>query len=167
MVGFAIHSHDSATGVHVFPILSPSLLPPHPIPQGHPSAPALSTLSHASNLDWQSVSHMIIHMFQSMLSNHPALTFTHRVQKTGAPQYSCLEKSHGHRSLASHIPWGCPESDSTEQLIAHTLIVRGGIIIVPDVSAGLASAFLAPVGQTPGCGLSVLRVGAPVISRPS
>ena len=27
-------------------------LPPHPIPQGHPSAPALSALSHASNLDW-------------------------------------------------------------------------------------------------------------------
>ena len=36
---FAIHSHESAMGVHVFPI-----------PQGHPSAPALSTLSHASNL---------------------------------------------------------------------------------------------------------------------
>ena len=42
----------------------PSHLLPHPIPQGHPSAPALSTLSHASNLDWWSVSHMIIYMFQ-------------------------------------------------------------------------------------------------------
>jgi len=30
----------------------PSHLSPHPIPQGHPSAPALSTLSHAPNLDW-------------------------------------------------------------------------------------------------------------------
>ena len=38
----------------------PSHLPPHPIPQGHPSAPALSALSHALNLDWQSVSHMIM-----------------------------------------------------------------------------------------------------------
>ena len=28
-----------------------SHLPPHPIPQGHPSAPALSSPSHASNLD--------------------------------------------------------------------------------------------------------------------
>ena len=28
------------------------------------NAPALSALSHASNLDWRSVSHMIIHMFQ-------------------------------------------------------------------------------------------------------
>ena len=53
----------------------PSHLPPHPIPQGHPSAPALSTLSHALNLDWQSVSHMIIYMFQcySLKSSHPYL----------------------------------------------------------------------------------------------
>ena len=54
---------------------APSHLPPHPIPQGHPSAPALSTLSHASHLDWQSVSHMIIYMFQcySLRSSHPRL----------------------------------------------------------------------------------------------
>ena len=51
----------------------PSHLPPHPIPQGHPSAPALSTLPHALNLDWRSVSHMIIYMFQcySLRSSHP------------------------------------------------------------------------------------------------
>ena len=30
----------------------PSYLPPHPIPLGHPSTPAPSTLYHASNLDW-------------------------------------------------------------------------------------------------------------------
>ena len=74
--GFVIHSHESAMGVYVFPILT--LLPtslPHPIPQGHPSAPALSTLSHASNLDWGSVSHMIIDMFQcySLRLSHPCL----------------------------------------------------------------------------------------------
>ena len=69
---FAIHSHKSAMGVHVFPILN---LPPHPIPLGHPSAPALSTLSHTSNLDWWFISHMIIYMFQchSLKSSHPRL----------------------------------------------------------------------------------------------
>ena len=51
----------------------PSHLPPHTIPLGHASAPARSTLSHASNLDWQSVSDMIIYMFQchSPKSSHP------------------------------------------------------------------------------------------------
>src|SRR5574337_1314356 len=59
-------------GVRVFPILT---LPPHPIPQGHPSAPALSTLFHALNLDWRSISHMIIYMFKSysLKSSHPCL----------------------------------------------------------------------------------------------
>ena len=59
-------------GGHVFPILT---LPPHPTPQGLPSAPALSALSQASNLDWWSVSHMVIYMFQcySPKSSHPRL----------------------------------------------------------------------------------------------
>ena len=59
-------------GVHVFPILN---LPPHPIPQGHLSAPALNTLSHASKLDWQTISHTVIYMFQcsSLKSSHPPL----------------------------------------------------------------------------------------------
>ena len=53
----------------------PCHLPPYLISQGHPSAPALSTLSHASNLDWQSISHMVIYMFQcySLISSHPRL----------------------------------------------------------------------------------------------
>ena len=50
-----------------------SHLPPHPISQGHPSAPALSALSHASNLDWQSMSHMAIYMFQCYFQSKRAL----------------------------------------------------------------------------------------------
>ena len=75
-MGFAIQRHESALGVHVFPILKPpSHHPPRPILLGHPSAPALSTLPQASNLDGQSVSHMIIYMFQcySLKSSHPRL----------------------------------------------------------------------------------------------
>ena len=47
----------------------------HPIPQGHPSAPALSTLSHTLNLDWRSISHTIIYIFQcyNLKSSHPRL----------------------------------------------------------------------------------------------
>ena len=42
-------SHGCKCGPHLEPR---SHLSPHPIPQGHPGAPAVSTLSHASNLDW-------------------------------------------------------------------------------------------------------------------
>ena len=42
--------------------------------------------------------------------------------------YSCLENSHGQRSLAGYSPWGCIESDTTEwQSMAHmvqTLVMR-------------------------------------------
>ena len=72
---FALHSHESAMGIHVFPILN---TPPTSLPipvQRHPSTPALITLSHASNLDWRSISHRIIYMFQcySLKSSHPLL----------------------------------------------------------------------------------------------
>ena len=83
-IGFAIHWLESAMGVHVFPILNPySQLPPHPIPLGHPSAPAPSILYHASNLDWRFISHMVVYMFQC----HSPIS-SHRVQKT--VQYICV-----------------------------------------------------------------------------
>ena len=57
------------------PSWTPLPPPSHPIPLGHPSAPAPSTLYHALNLDWRFVSHMIICMFQchSPKSSHPHL----------------------------------------------------------------------------------------------
>ena len=52
-IGFAIYRNESATGIHVFPILNPppSSLP-ITIPLGGPSAPAPSIQYHASNLGW-------------------------------------------------------------------------------------------------------------------
>ena len=38
--------------------------PPHPIPLGCPSALAWSALLYALNLDWSSISHTVIYMFQ-------------------------------------------------------------------------------------------------------
>ena len=50
-----------------------SLLPPHTIPMGRPSAPAPSIQYRASNLDWHLVSYMILYIFQchSPKSSHP------------------------------------------------------------------------------------------------
>ena len=75
-VVFAIHWQESATVVHVSPCLKPPFhLPPHSTPLGCPSAPALSALFRASNLDWPSISFMVIYMFQCyfLKSSHPHL----------------------------------------------------------------------------------------------
>ena len=59
------------------PSWNPSHLPPHPILQGHPSALALSAQSHASKLDWWSMSHMVIYIyFNAIFLNHPTLAFS-------------------------------------------------------------------------------------------
>ena len=61
-------SHRCTYVPHTEPL---SYLPPHPIP--HPSPPALSALSQAWNLDWWSISHMVMYMFQccSLKSSQP------------------------------------------------------------------------------------------------
>ena len=51
--------HGCTRGPHPEP---PSHLPPHTIPLGNPSAPAPSILYPASNLDWQFISYMILHI---------------------------------------------------------------------------------------------------------
>ena len=66
-----------------------SHLSPYPIPLGHPSAPALSTLYHALNLDWWFVSHVIIYMFQchSLISSNP---FPHPQSPKDCSIHLCL-----------------------------------------------------------------------------
>jgi len=90
-----------------------SLLPPHTIPLGRPSAPAPSIQYSASNLDWQLVSYMILYIFQchSRESSHslplpqsPKYCSVHQClfcclvysEKAVAPHYS---------TLAWKIPW--------------------------------------------------------------
>ena len=74
LICFAIHWHESATGVHEFPILNPSShLAPHIISLDHLRAPAPSILYPVLDIDWRFVSYRIVYMFQchSPKSSHP------------------------------------------------------------------------------------------------
>ena len=56
-IDFAIHWHESTTGVHEFPNMNPpSHLSSHIISLDHPRAPAPSILYPTSNIDWRFVS---------------------------------------------------------------------------------------------------------------
>ena len=82
-IGFAIHQHESAMGIHVFPILNP---PPTSLP-----VPCLWVIpvhqpqaSCIMQRTWTGDSFHIWYYtcFNGILPNHPTLALSHRVQKT-------------------------------------------------------------------------------------
>ena len=98
-IGFAIHQHESTTGIHVFPILNP---PPTslPIPPlwGIPvHQPRASCILH---LTWTGVSFHIWYYtcFNVILPNHPTLALSHRVQNTVL--YICVSFAISHTGLS-------------------------------------------------------------------
>ena len=71
---FAAHQYESAMGAHISPENHTSL-PPHPIPLGCPRAPALS-------IELALAIYFVYSNIYVILSNHPTLPFSHRVQKS-------------------------------------------------------------------------------------
>ena len=90
--GFAIHSHASATGVHVFPIPSLRVVPVH-----QPWAPCLMHQTWTGDLFhiWQYT------CFNAILSNHPTLSLSHRVQQSVL--YICVSFAVSHTGLSLHL----------------------------------------------------------------
>ena len=97
-IGFAIHQHESTTGVHVFPILnSPPTSLPIPslwvIPMCQPQA---SCIIHWT---WTGDSfHTYYTCFIAILPNHPTLSLSHGVQKTVL--YICVSFVVSHTGLS-------------------------------------------------------------------
>ena len=98
-IGFAIHQHESATGIHVFPILNP---PPTSFPI--PSLwvipvhqPQASCILHRT---WTGDSFNIWYFtcFSAILPNYPTLFLSHRVQKTVL--YICVSFAVSHTGLS-------------------------------------------------------------------
>ena len=102
-IGFAIHQHESTTGVHVFPILNPppTSLPDDPslwvIPVHQPQA---SCILHRT---WTGDSFLIWYYtcFNAILPKSPTLSLSHRVQKTVLYIYVSFAVTHTGLSLPS------------------------------------------------------------------
>ena len=96
-IGFAIHQSESATSVHVFPMLNP---PPTSLPV--PSLwvipvhqPQASCIMHQT---WTGDSfHICYTCFNAILPNHPTLSLAHRVQNTVL--YICVSFAVSHTGL--------------------------------------------------------------------
>ena len=107
-IGFAIHQHESATGVHVFPILNP--LPPPSLYHPSGSSQCTSSKHPVSCIEPGLVIHFIydILRFNAILPNHPTLALSHRVQKTVL--YICVSFAVSHTGLSLpsfYIPYIC------------------------------------------------------------
>ena len=98
VVGFAIHWHKSAMGVHVFPILKP---PPPPSPS-HRSGSSQCTSTEHPVLCIELglvICFTYDNMHVSMLfSHHPTLAFSHTVQNTVL--YICVSFAVSHTGLS-------------------------------------------------------------------
>ena len=94
-IGFAIHQHESATGIHVFPILnpSPSSLPVSSLWVVPVHQPQASSIMHRT---WTGDSFHIWYYtcFNAIFPNHPILSHSHRVQKTVL--YICVSSAVSH-----------------------------------------------------------------------
>ena len=79
-IGFAVYQNESATGIHVFPILNPPPSPYHPSGSSQCTSPKHPVLCIEPGL--ATFHTWYFTCFNAILPNHPTLSLSHRVQKT-------------------------------------------------------------------------------------
>ena len=90
-IGFAIHQHGTATGVHVLP--PPSLYHPSGLFQCTSPKHPVSCIEPGLAIRF-----LYYTCFSAILPNHPTLSFSHRVQKTVL--YICVSFAVLHTGLS-------------------------------------------------------------------
>ena len=98
-IGFAIHQHESTTGVHMFPVLNPHS-PSLPVPSLWVISVHQPRASCSMHRTWNGDSFHIWYYtcFNAILPNHPTLSLSHRVQKTVL--YICVSFAVSHTGLS-------------------------------------------------------------------
>ena len=96
-IGFAIHQHESATGVHVFPTRSPPPPPPSPY---HPSGSSQCTSPKlpVSYIEPGLAIHFLYDIIHVSMPFSQIIPPTHRVQKTVL--YICVSFAVSHTGLS-------------------------------------------------------------------
>ena len=97
-IGFAIHQHEPATGVHVLHILNPASTS-LPVPSLWVIPVHQTQASCILHQTWTGDSFLIYYTcFNAILPNHPTLSLSHRVQKTVL--YICVSFAVLHTGLS-------------------------------------------------------------------